>query len=81
MVNHLAQYIGHEEVRESFKQEAIDSWREYRETGLHLTGNEVKNWLRGWGTEADFKQEMMTIAEQLKQVGQRGSQPWGDIPP
>ena len=40
-------------LRESFQLEAIDAWREYRETSLHLTNNETKTWLRGWGTEAE----------------------------
>ncbi|MGP4132181.1 hypothetical protein OJE16_21580 [Pantoea tagorei] len=53
MVTAIAQYIEREEARESFKQEALDSWREYQETGLHLTGEEVKSWLRNWGTEAE----------------------------
>ncbi|TCL05360.1 CopG family ribbon-helix-helix protein [Sodalis ligni] len=53
MIAAITQYIEHEEARESFKQEAVDSWREYQETGLHLTGDEVKTWLRGWGTEAE----------------------------
>jgi len=53
MIAAITQYIEREEARESFKQEAIDSWREYQETGLHLTGDEVKTWLRGWGTAAE----------------------------
>lgn len=53
MIAAITQYVAHEEARESFKQEALDSWREYQETGLHLTGEEVKTWLRGWGTEAE----------------------------
>ncbi|WP_422110712.1 hypothetical protein [Burkholderia multivorans] len=38
------------EARESFKQEASASWTTYQETGLHLTGEEVRAWLRTWGT-------------------------------
>ncbi len=53
MIAAITQHIQREETRENFKQEVIDSWREYRETGLHLTGDEVKTWLRGWGTEAE----------------------------
>ena len=37
------------EARESFKAEALASWAEYRETGLHLTGAEVVRWLDSWG--------------------------------
>jgi len=41
----IVQYVAREEARESFKQEAMASWSEYQETGLHLTGPEVGAWL------------------------------------
>lgn len=47
----IEQYITREEQREAFKQEALNAWREYQETGLHVTGEEVGRWLRGWGTD------------------------------
>ena len=37
------------EARESFKQEALASWAAYKETGRHLTGQEVRTWLSTWG--------------------------------
>ncbi|MBB6193824.1 putative transcriptional regulator [Sphingobium wenxiniae] len=40
--------MGHVEARESFKAEALASWAEYQETGLHLTGEEVARWLDSW---------------------------------
>lgn len=49
----VAQYVGREEARESFKQEALASWTAYRETGRHLTGQEIRAWLNTWGTEAE----------------------------
>ena len=49
----IAQYVGREEARESFKQEALHSWVAYQETGRHLTGDEVRAWLNTWGNEAD----------------------------
>ncbi|HTW72073.1 MAG TPA: CopG family ribbon-helix-helix protein [Acetobacteraceae bacterium] len=49
----IVQYVEREEARESFKQEARESWAHYQETGLHLTGDEVSAWLKTWGTEAD----------------------------
>jgi predicted transcriptional regulator len=49
----IVQYVEREEARESFKQEAIASWNAYQETGLHLTGQEVRSWLTDWGTEAE----------------------------
>jgi predicted transcriptional regulator len=49
----IDQYLQREEARESFKQEALAAWAEYEETGLHLTGEEIERWLRGWGGESD----------------------------
>lgn len=42
-----------EEARESFKQEALASWKNYQDTGRHLTGQEVSSWLNGWGSAAE----------------------------
>ena len=53
MCEAIAQYVAREEARESFKQEAVASWTAYQETGRHLTGEEVRTWLNGWGTEAE----------------------------
>jgi len=36
--------------QKSFRKEAIKSWQEYQETGLHVTGDEIINWLASWGT-------------------------------
>ncbi len=47
----IAQYFEREEVREHFKQEALASWAAYKETGRHLTGEEVRGWLNTWGTD------------------------------
>jgi predicted transcriptional regulator len=41
-----------DEARESLKQEALASWSEYQETGRHLTGEEIRAWLKTWGSEA-----------------------------
>jgi predicted transcriptional regulator len=49
----IRQYVDREEARESFHQEALLSWQEYRETGLHLTGDELIAWLEGWGTDKE----------------------------
>lgn len=53
MCEAIRQYVDHEELKENFKQEALDSWSHHQETNLHLTNTEVKNWLSTWGTEAD----------------------------
>lgn len=51
MLEAIEQYVEREEARERFKQEALASWADYQETGLHLTGEEVCAWLSTWGTE------------------------------
>jgi predicted transcriptional regulator len=49
----IRDYVEREEKRESFKQEALRSWKEYQETGLHLSGKEVRDWLSTWGTDME----------------------------
>lgn len=51
----IKQYVEREEARESFKQEALASWAAYRETGRHITSDEMFDWMAKWGTgEADL---------------------------
>lgn len=38
-------YVEREEKREAFRQDALQAWEEYQQTGLHLTGDEVDAWL------------------------------------
>lgn len=47
----IRQFVEREEARESFRQEALESWREYRETSQHLTLEETAAWLDRWGGE------------------------------
>ena len=49
----IAQYVEREESLQSFVGEARESLRHYRETGLHLTGDEVAKWLETWGTDEE----------------------------
>ena len=49
----INQYLDREEAREAFKQEALSSWAEFQETGLHLTGDEASEWLKTWGTDSE----------------------------
>jgi predicted transcriptional regulator len=51
MLEAIQQYVEREEAREGFRQEALASWAAYRETGRHLTGEEVRTWLSTWGTD------------------------------
>ena len=41
----IAQYVEREEKRESFKQEAMQAWRDYQATGLHVTHEEMDAYL------------------------------------
>ncbi len=47
----IKQYVDREEKRESFRQDAVNSWNEYQETGLHATVDEVIKWLNTWGSD------------------------------
>jgi len=49
----IRDYVEREEARENFKQEAVASWKAYKETGRHLTGQEVRDWLNIWGTDEE----------------------------
>ena len=51
MLEAIQQYVTREEARESFKQEALAPWTAYKETGRHLTGEEVRGWLSDWGAD------------------------------
>lgn len=51
MLEAIQQYVDREEAQESFKQEALASWEAYKETGRHLTSQEVRTWLNSWGTD------------------------------
>ncbi|MDX8127459.1 CopG family ribbon-helix-helix protein [Methylomonas sp. OY6] len=49
----ITDYVNREEAKENFKQEALNSWKAYQETGQHLTGQEVGDWLSKWGTDQE----------------------------
>jgi len=49
----IRDYVDREETRESFRQEALASWKSYQETGKHLSGSEVRKWLRSWGSDEE----------------------------
>ena len=51
MLEAIQQYVEREEARESFTQEALASWAAYKETGRHLSGQEVRTWLNTWRTD------------------------------
>ncbi|MEN8178429.1 MAG: CopG family ribbon-helix-helix protein [Pseudomonadota bacterium] len=51
----IRDYVEREEERESFKQEALASWTAFQETGRHLTGQEIRDWLKTWGKDKETK--------------------------
>ena len=55
MCEAIRDYVEREEAMESFKLEALASWTAYQETGRHLTGQEVRDWLNSWGTDKETK--------------------------
>ena len=50
----INQYVEREEKRETLKQDALKSWQEYQETGVHVTGEEVEAWLATWGSDDEM---------------------------
>jgi predicted transcriptional regulator len=50
MCEAIRNYVENEEKKEQFIQEAVASWSSYKQTGKHLTGQEVNEWLSTWGT-------------------------------
>lgn len=41
----IDEYVSREEKRQSFLQDAQNAWEEYQRTGLHLTDEEVGDWI------------------------------------
>ena len=41
----ILEYVEREEKREQFRRDALESWREFQETGLHVTADEADAWL------------------------------------
>ena len=45
MVQAIESFVAREEKREAWRREGIAAWEEYQRTGLHLTNDEVMEWL------------------------------------
>lgn len=41
----ITQFVEREEKRETFRQDSLNAWEEYRLTGQHVTAEEVDAWL------------------------------------
>lgn len=44
MLQALETFVSREERREAWRQEGIAAWEEYKQTGLHLTQEELESW-------------------------------------
>lgn len=55
MCEAIKDYVAREQARESFKSEALLAWQDYKETGLHITGDEALEWLLSWGQKGESK--------------------------
>jgi predicted transcriptional regulator len=49
----IQQYLDREEKRDQFRKETIAAWNDYQETGLHVTADEVSDWLDTWRTDKE----------------------------
>lgn len=45
MLTALENYVSREEKREAWRQEGMRAWEEFQQTGLHLTNQEVIEWM------------------------------------
>ena len=50
----VTQLIEEHEKVQAWNQSCVDSFNEYKETGLHVTGDEVEKWMDSWGTENEL---------------------------
>jgi predicted transcriptional regulator len=41
----IEQFVGREEKREAFRQDALKAWDDYQASGLHATAEEADAWL------------------------------------
>jgi predicted transcriptional regulator len=41
----ITQYVDREEKRESFRQDTLKAWEDYRATGKHVSAEEADAWL------------------------------------
>lgn len=41
----ITQYVDREEKRESFRQDTLKAWEEYRTTGKHVSAEDADAWL------------------------------------
>ena len=47
----ITAYVEREEAEEALRQEALAAWEDFQTTGLHVTHEEMRDWLLSIGTE------------------------------
>ena len=40
--------------RDAFREQALQAWQRYQETGLHTSGEAVVAWLESWGRDDEL---------------------------
>lgn len=45
MIQAIENFVSREEKREAWRREGMAAWEEYQQTGLHLTNDEVIDWM------------------------------------
>jgi len=50
----IMQYLEREETREALRQDTINAWKEYQNTGMHVGAEEVTAWLETWGEDDEL---------------------------
>jgi predicted transcriptional regulator len=55
MIKEAVRDIEHEEAREALRKAALESWRDYEESGLHASGEEIVRWVKTWGTDNELE--------------------------
>jgi predicted transcriptional regulator len=50
----INQLVAREEKRNALQSDAKAAMADYRETGLHVTGDEAIAWISSWGTDQEL---------------------------
>lgn len=48
-------YVAREEEKDKFTADSLEAWKDYQETGLHATSEEVLTWIESWGTPNELQ--------------------------
>ena len=51
----ISQFLKREEAVECFRQESLDAWNEFQESGESVSNEQVMDWLDSWETEDEVE--------------------------